>query len=530
MSSYTPSPELRQLIDRLLEEGALSRTEMARIEELCDDPRALAYYIAVTTQEGMLPEAVAHPVKKSPRQRRLIPFTLPVRELLKIAAACIIAFAIGWIVRPTPKVASVTPPKSPDYVATITDVDEAGEKAGLRIGQGLEKGVIAVPDQSKVGIAMHSGARLEIRGPATFDIENAEKLRMRKGRISSYVPVYARGFTVDTDDGRIVDLGTRFVTATGAGLGTEIHVVEGLVEAYGPRPGSRPWSLATEKAGILKDGKMTPTDYLKQRLDIPLNPILPDQDDDGIADVVETFYGTDPQSALSRPAPLRIEETFDGYPPGSVVNISSRARGVDQGTLWMGNGSFITQGLAYRNGKALRTSGGALRTTGKMLEGAIFTPSWNELPQSGAFYLSFLTQQTSTKHLKDCFGGFLLYGDEREELFIGKLSARDTYGSRFKRFSLGEAFGVPLNEATHLFVVRIDRTRLVTDIFIDPVLGVPETAAQRKVRYYDVPDFNRVSLRSGGTSAIASGDNRFPNVFDEIRIGLTWDSVLPTSD
>ncbi|RYD83881.1 MAG: hypothetical protein EOP84_07035 [Verrucomicrobiaceae bacterium] len=246
----------------------------------------------------------------------------------------------------------------------MTDVDAVGEKRGIRIGQMLEKGVLTIPDNSKVGIAMHSGARLQVRGPASLNLESAEKLRMNKGRISSYVPEYARGLTTDTDDGKVVDLGTRFVTATGGGHGTEIHVEEGVVEAYAIREGTRPWSLTDENAGVLKDGKFKRIDYLKKRFDVPLDPVLPDQDDDGESDTVEIQYGYDPHLASSQPEP---------------------------------------------------------------------------------------------------------------------------YGSRFRTFSSGEPFGQPLDEATHLFVVRVDRTCLTTDVFMDPVLGRPETAAVRKVRYYEVP-------------------------------------------
>jgi hypothetical protein len=82
---------------------------------------------------------------------------------------------------------------------------------------------------------------------------------------------------------------------------------------------------------------------------------------------------------------------------------------------------------------------------------------------------------------------------------------------------------MPPDIRTHLYVIHIDRNRLTTDVFVDPALGQPESASKPKSRYYDVPDFDRVSFRSGGDSA-------FPVVFDELRIGLTWDSVLPLAE
>jgi hypothetical protein len=76
---------------------------------------------------------------------------------------------------------------------------------------------------------------------------------------------------------------------------------------------------------------------------------------------------------------------------------------------------------------------------------------------------------------------------------------------------------------THLFVTRIDRTRLVTDVFIDPAPGQPETSANYRFRYQAVPDVDRLEVRSGCTTGT------FPVEFDEIRVGLTWDAVVPAA-
>src|SRR5687768_16064681 len=97
MSVYTPNRELRQLVDRMLEGSTLSRTEIARVEELCDDPEALNFYLAMTTQEALLPEALAQPVRTARAKSRA--FAFPTREVLKIAAVCAFAFGIGWLVR-----------------------------------------------------------------------------------------------------------------------------------------------------------------------------------------------------------------------------------------------------------------------------------------------------------------------------------------------------------------------------------------------------------------------------------------------
>jgi hypothetical protein len=234
MKPYTPSPELRQLVDRLLDEGNLSRTEMARVEELCDAPDALAYFVSMTAQEGMMPAALARVSASPPQAPKIVRF--PFRTLLKFAAACVLAFSLGWFFRPSAPPVSPGARGCPIMWRRLRMPIAPAEKTGLRIGAPLQKGTLAIPDGSKVGLAMRSGARLELRGPADLIIEDANKVRLRKGRLSTYAPEYAHGFTVDSADGKVVDLGTRFVTATGAGRGTEIHVLEGKVEAFAPSP------------------------------------------------------------------------------------------------------------------------------------------------------------------------------------------------------------------------------------------------------------------------------------------------------
>lgn len=506
----------QQWIERLKSKD-LTEEELREFEAaLRDDPtQADAYMDALLTEVSLESGSLPKPVM----QREMLPSQVvgrqrPARRLLRVAAwaasvaVCITAaYFFGRSTAPAPVASTVLA----EHVATITDADAAAEKTGIRIGAPLPIGDLEVPEHSKVGIAMRDGARLEVHGPAQLSIVSKEKIRLRKGRVSTYAPEYAHGFTVDTEDGEVIDLGTRFVTAAGAGRGTEVHVLEGLVKA---RPGEQTsgfQNLEGKNAAILKDGKMEPTEFLARRLDVPLDPVLPDHDGDGIPDVVESHYGTDPFVATSKPDVQRIEESFRDYQPGPI-----------QGSKWQGNGTFLAQGLTYRNnGKSLKTSGGALQTIGQFGVGTVLVPKIDEFPTQGVIYLSFLSQNPSIGARNAPFGGLLLYKGDREELFVGKLSPVTSYGSRLKTSLTQEKFEVAADQAPHLFVIRIDRTRLVTDVFIDPPLGQPESSISHRVRYYNVPDFDRIMLRSGS----ASGN--FPVVFDEIRAGLSWDAVLP---
>ncbi|WP_367873014.1 FecR domain-containing protein [Luteolibacter sp. Populi] len=508
-------------IDRL-KSNDLTEAELREFQEAVEsDPAHRDAYLdallaEVALEAGDLPQPFAKPEAEV--------IAMPVRRWPRaaaIAAGIVLLATASYFVGS--RSGSIPAASAPSYLATITDADGIAEAAGLRIGQPLEKGPLAIPEGSEIGIAMRGGARLKVRGPAELQIDAVDKIRLAKGRISTYAPTYAHGFTVDTADGSVVDLGTRFVTAAGTASGTEIHVLEGLVEAHVTAEDPAPQNLKGLHAAILKSGKMEPTEFLAQRLVVPLDPVLQDQDSDGFPDVVESFYSTRPDAASDKPQALRIEESFATYAPGPFLDMPVSAAGAKPGAPWGGAGSFEATGLSYAAaGKSLKTTGGAISTTGETGVGAILFPSSRELPPVGVTYVSFL-MQNPTLRASSPFAGLLLYQGDREELFVGKLSTGNSFGSRLKQ-SDQDAFGIPMDSQPHLFVVRIDRNRLVTDVFVDPVPGQPEASAVQRFRYQAVPNVDRIVVRSGCQGG------KFPSTFDEIRVGLTWDSVVPVAE
>ncbi len=403
-------------------------------------------------------------------------------------------------------------------IATITDTNEVADANGMQIGQLLKQGEINIPENAEIGIAMRGGARLEINGPAKLRIDSPEKIYLYNGRVKTYAPEYAHGFSIDTNEGKVIDLGTKFVTSTGGDQGTEIHVMEGLVKASAINKEDQTYMIGNQQAGALHDGNLVSIDYLSKRLHIPINPDLIDTDGDGVADEIEVHYNTEPNNADSKPNLLRLEEGFTGYQSGSFRN-ASKFLGLGKVSEWQGAGKFLEQGLNYQtNGKQLITSQGSIETTGHGGEGATMIIDKGDLPEVGSIYISFLMQQPA-KDNKSHFSGLLLYLNKfSEQLFVGELSTVDGYGSRFKAGNKQDYFAIPHDDKPHLFVIKIDRTRRLTDIYCDPVLGELETIAKPKQRYQGIPDLDRITVRSG---------NDFPVRFDEIRVGLTWDSVLP---
>ena len=59
-------------------------------------------------------------------------------------------------------------------------------------------------------ITFRSGAKLVLTGPTEFSVRSASEAHLRVGKLTAKVPHTARGFTVGTPSGNVVDLGTEF--------------------------------------------------------------------------------------------------------------------------------------------------------------------------------------------------------------------------------------------------------------------------------------------------------------------------------
>ena len=79
-------------------------------------------------------------------------------------------------------------------------------------------------------IDFYCGASLVIEGPAELDLISSEKTFLNFGKLRSYVPEHARGFTVKLKDTDIIDLGTEFALQVDPDGNSEVHVINGKVK------------------------------------------------------------------------------------------------------------------------------------------------------------------------------------------------------------------------------------------------------------------------------------------------------------
>jgi len=104
-----------------------------------------------------------------------------------------------------------------------------GDGPSYRSGEVLPAGELSL-ESGLVQIEFFSGATVVLEGPGALDIRSASEAYCAAGRLRASVPPAARGFTIETPDGRLVDLGTEFGLAVGGGEEREVHVFDGKVE------------------------------------------------------------------------------------------------------------------------------------------------------------------------------------------------------------------------------------------------------------------------------------------------------------
>jgi hypothetical protein len=79
-------------------------------------------------------------------------------------------------------------------------------------------------------LRFRSGPTLTATGDASMQIDSDMHVRLDRGQATAYVPQWAKGFTIETADAKVVDLGTRFGVVAGIKNRTDVVVFEGQVD------------------------------------------------------------------------------------------------------------------------------------------------------------------------------------------------------------------------------------------------------------------------------------------------------------
>ena len=80
-------------------------------------------------------------------------------------------------------------------------------------------------------LRLANGTSVIVEGPAVLDLVSTDRIRLQRGKLTAKVPKLAIGFSIETPDAIIVDLGTEFGVMVDAAGGSETEVFSGQVEA-----------------------------------------------------------------------------------------------------------------------------------------------------------------------------------------------------------------------------------------------------------------------------------------------------------
>lgn len=157
------------------------------------------------------------------KEDRVIPKSQMYTVILSLAAVLLIVVGVHFLpsgtVRP---VASITG----EFGARWRDPQELLPK-GTRL---WNDGYIYLLDKGILEISFDSGAVVLIEAPARVEVINENEMTF-EGMCTAQVPPSAHGFTINTKNSKVVDLGTQFGLRTrDNGAATEVYVLKGKVE------------------------------------------------------------------------------------------------------------------------------------------------------------------------------------------------------------------------------------------------------------------------------------------------------------
>jgi hypothetical protein len=281
MTPALPHPEhddaagdLPTRLSRLLD-GQLSAQEMEQLEaQLLQDPESLVEYCDCIDSEFMLAWELKRRVEgnvrvlvptashRAPPMRIVATWLIP---LMLIGGGCLGLWMIGTGAKHSPGACTAT--LSREYAAVW--------KSPLAIAAGSElpTGPLAL-FEGTAQLTFASGAIVAVQGPAEFETLGHNRLLLRKGRITPFVPEAARGFTVVTPTGEVVDLGTEFSMSVAVDGKTDVFVIDGEVDVgQGQLATAAPMRLSQGFASTVAAGAaapaMTQRPIFVERFDTP---------------------------------------------------------------------------------------------------------------------------------------------------------------------------------------------------------------------------------------------------------------------
>jgi hypothetical protein len=159
-------------------------------------------------------------------------------------------------------------PKTTYEVATVVDSLQTQWSSPLTAQKGTRLAAFSEPivvHRGIVKIESDKGVQIILEAPATFRFLSADEIVLDHGRLLAFVPERGNGFSVQTSNSKIIDLGTKFGVYADMNNTTELHLFKGkTLLIAGKGQGSK-------QTAEVSSGRAVRVDYTGQAVtDVPL--------------------------------------------------------------------------------------------------------------------------------------------------------------------------------------------------------------------------------------------------------------------
>lgn len=224
MSTENGDDEDRDLMARYLA-GMADADAVARLESrLTADPSLRRTFLSHANVDAALAASVrpAPAILTKPKNSGVTRRWMPV-----LAAAAAVVISAGWLwqARSGVEVRILEPPS---LIADATLLDRT-TAAGWAVGSVKRLREIELGEGS-LRVGLPSGVVLDLVAPVKVHLIDAMRVRVAAGAVTADAGPAGAGFTLDTPDTQVVDLGTRFGVNVLGGGETDVAVFDGKVE------------------------------------------------------------------------------------------------------------------------------------------------------------------------------------------------------------------------------------------------------------------------------------------------------------
>lgn len=220
-----------------LMDGTLDHSGRKELNDLLrGDPETCERYLDLTEAHAALTHDHVGDDLLPEMPGKVIPLSPPRVSRVRLRAAAAVAALLflaanAFFLNALRSGPTSEPQADGDWVAVVSravDPVLTGTIAPPSEGDALPAGHFEL-ESGLVQIEFFSGASVIVEGPAVLDLKSAWLMECHRGRLRTFVPEPARGFTIVTPEYRAVDLGTEFALSVSETGDSELHVVDGEV-------------------------------------------------------------------------------------------------------------------------------------------------------------------------------------------------------------------------------------------------------------------------------------------------------------